>query len=108
MKNSLLVALLLITVSSFSQSSKDSEWDDWFMPGVAYKSYIPKNSSDLGVYHGVMTEFVIYARAKGSESRSSGPSRIKTYGNLSIMSSTQSEAKDIFHAKLDPIVGPRV
>ncbi len=95
-----LISSLLILTSFVTFSQKDSEWDDYFMPGVGYKTYIPKNQSDLGIYHGVMTEFVIYARAKGIQSKSSGPARIKTYGNLSIMASDNAIAKDIFYANL--------
>lgn len=72
------------------------EWDDYFMPGVGYKVYVPKNQKDLGVYQGVETEFVIYARAKGSTSYKSGPSRVKTYGNLGILKSDKAGAKDLF------------
>jgi hypothetical protein len=92
--------LLFSTQFSFAQTNKDSEWDDYFMPGVGYKMYVPKNTANLGVYTGLMTEFVIYARAKGKGSNSSGPARIKTYGNLSIMSSDNAEAKDIFYSNV--------
>ncbi|MBI3133791.1 MAG: hypothetical protein HYZ14_03865 [Bacteroidetes bacterium] len=99
MKIILLTAFVALSINAFCQND-DTEWDDYFMPGVGYKMYVPKNTTDLGVYHGVMTEFVIYARAKGLKSSSTGPARIKTYGNLSIMSSTQSEAKDIFYCNM--------
>lgn len=85
---------------SLSFISNAQEWDDYFMPGIGYKTYFPKNHSDLGVYHGIMTEFVIYAKAKGADTKTSGPARIKTYGNLSIMGSDNSSAKDIFFANL--------
>ena len=96
MKN--LIVLALIMTSFVASAQKDTEWDDYFMPGIGYKAYIPKNRADLGVYHGVMTEFVIYARAKDARSTQSGPARIKTYGNLSIMTSDNATAKDIFFA----------
>lgn len=92
------LSLLLLSMSVFAQ--KDTEWDDYFMPGVGYKLYVPINSDSLGTYHGIMTEFVIYASAKGKKSKSSGPARVKTYGNLSIMSSDQEGIKDIFFANL--------
>jgi hypothetical protein len=95
MKTICLLCLMFSSISLFSQYS-DNEWDDYFMPGIGYRAYFPKNTSDLGVYQGVMTEFVIYARAKGSYSSFTGPSRIKTYGNLSIMTSNNELAKDIF------------
>ncbi len=94
------ITSIIILISYFSIAQKDSEWDDYFMPGVGYKTYIPKNEKKLGIYHGVMTEFVIYARAKGISSKTTGPARIKTYGNLSIMASDNSNAKDIFFANL--------
>jgi len=98
-----LLALLLPAASFFAQENsptKDREWDDYFMPGLGYKCYVPKNDKKLGVYQGVMTEFVIYARAKGKESYKSGPARVKTYGNLSIMKSDQDSARDIFNANV--------
>lgn len=97
MKNTLLS--FLIAFSSFgavAQTSESLEWDDYFMPGVGYKLYMPKNQDSLGMYSGISTEFVIYARARSSDSWRSGPSRVKTYGNLSIMHSDNSTAKDIF------------
>jgi hypothetical protein len=94
-----VTALLLISLFTYAriEPETDTEWDDYFMPGIGYKFYVPKNSQ-LGVYHGLMTEFVFYARAKGRFSKHSGPSRIKTYGNLSIMSSDNEEAKNIFYS----------
>lgn len=92
----LIAALLISTTTLTAQSATTTEWDDYFMPGVGYKTYIPKKSDSLGMYHGVVTEFIIYARAKGDESWKSGPARVKTFGNLSIMKSTKEEAKDIF------------
>ena len=101
MKNQLstLFIALLIGVSAQAQTT---EWDDYFMPGVGYKIYIPKNQDSLGTYHGIMTEFIVYARAKGKNAGSyhTGPARIKTYGNLSIMTSDNSQAKDIFFANM--------
>jgi hypothetical protein len=85
MKKYLALFILALTVQSLN-AQEDSEWDDYFMPGIGYKLYMPKNKS-LGVYHGLMTEFVVYARAKGKASTRTGPARIKTYGDLSIMSS---------------------
>jgi hypothetical protein len=99
---SALFATCLLSFLSFAQTNTNSyeEWDDYFMPGVGYKMYLPKNSDGLGVYQGIMTEFVIYARAKGSLSSKSGPARVKTYGNLSIMRSDQDSARDIFGANV--------
>jgi hypothetical protein len=91
---------LVISVTSCFAQYEDDEWDDYFMPGVGYKMYVPKNSDSLGVYQGVMTEFVIYSRAKGDSSYRTGPARVKTYGNLSIIASNKEGAKDIFFANL--------
>lgn len=114
MKQLLLCLLLLTAAVTYGQDSTtaadpdleelywsaDHEWDDWFMPGVGYKVFMPRNSEDLGVYHGFVTEFVIYARAKGKRSIQSGPSRVKVYTNLNILSSDQPDAKDLFLANL--------
>lgn len=84
-----------------SKSKNETEWEDWFMPGFGYKVFSPKNSDSLGTYKGYVTEFVIYAKARKGESKwGSGPSRVKTYGNLAILASDKSEVKDIFYANL--------
>lgn len=102
MKNLILFSLLTITLTSFSytaDSCRSTYWNDWFMPGGGYKTYIPKNS-DFGVYHGFNTEFVIYARAKNKCSHYGGPARTKFYSSLSIMASTKSESRDIFFSNV--------
>jgi hypothetical protein len=67
------------------------------MPGVGYRYYIPKNNKVLGEYRGVVSEFVVYARAKAPDSKTwKGPSRLKTYGNVSLMKSSIEENNDLF------------
>jgi hypothetical protein len=100
MKQILLTLSMFVITAATAQSYNDDEWDDYFMPGIGYKVYTPKNDTKLGVYQGIVTEFVIYARAKGKTSSSSGPARVKTYGNLSIMGSDSDSAKDIFSTNL--------
>jgi hypothetical protein len=91
-----ILTLAFSTLIAFSQNNS-TEWDDYFMPGIGYKLYLPKNHEELGTYKGIMTEFVFYARAKEKNSyRYSGPARVKTYGNLSILTSDNENAKDIF------------
>lgn len=100
MKHCYLLIVLLWSAAVNAQSTDpNQEWDDYFMPGVGYKFYTPKNSDSLGVYSGISTEFVIYAKARTGPggSYAYGPSRVKTYGNLSIMKSDKSSAKDIFN-----------
>ncbi|MES2556926.1 MAG: hypothetical protein V4604_12295 [Bacteroidota bacterium] len=98
----LLIATFLLFGSTVQaqNGSVNAEWDDYFMPGIGYKVYTPKQSDSLGVYHGIMTEFVIYARARGGETWRSGPSRVKTYGNLSILKSNADGARDIFNVNV--------
>lgn len=95
----MLATMFSATVFSQSETPANQEWDDYFMPGVGYKIYTPKNSDSLGVYQGISTEFVIYAKARTGQSTygNYGPSRVKTYGNLSIMKSDKNSAKDIFN-----------
>lgn len=88
-------------LSETSKSKNETEWEDWFMPGFGYKVFSPKNSDSLGTYKGYVTEFVIYAKARKGESKwGSGPSRVKTYGNLAILASDKDGVKDIFYANL--------
>jgi hypothetical protein len=86
-----------------NKGEENSEWDDYFMPGLGYKAFIPKDS-EMGVYHGLVTEFVIYARARGENPkysyRSNGPARMKSYINLSIMKSDKASVNDIFITNL--------
>ncbi|WP_343747221.1 hypothetical protein [Fluviicola sp.] len=91
------IAIMLLFGSSVYSQSSSEEWDDYFMPGIGYKVYTPKNHSKLGVYQGIVTEFVIYASAKNQVSRMSGPARVKTYANLSILKSDQDSARNIFN-----------
>lgn len=99
MRKLLLAIVVSMSSVSMAQNDENTEWEDYFMPGLGYKVYVPKNSK-LGVYHGVVTEFIFYARAKGRSPKkyraSEGPSRIKTYGNLSMLKSDGEGAKDIF------------
>jgi len=97
MKKRFVFCCVLTCLGLLSFGQDDLEWDDYFMPGIGYKVYAPKNDS-LGVYQGIMTEFVIYSRAKGSGSRKTGPTRIKTYGDLSIIKSDKEGSKDIFYS----------
>ncbi|HLP55053.1 MAG TPA: hypothetical protein VK151_08490 [Fluviicola sp.] len=102
MKNStfLIAIFLLFGSAAHAQKENDTEWDDYFMPGVGYKVYTPKNIDSLGIYQGIMTEFVIYARARTGDSWRSGPARVKTYGNLSIMKSDVDGARDMFNVNV--------
>lgn len=93
----IIICIVFAAVKGWGQS--DLEWDDYFMPGLGYKVYAPKNDS-LGVYQGIITQFVIYSRAKGSASKLNGPSRIKTYGDLSIIKSDKQGIRDIFYCNL--------
>ncbi len=95
----LVIITCCIQLTSIAQN-KDEEWDDYFMPGVGYKVYTPKRMDSLGTYQGVSTEFVIYARARKGVSWKSGPSRVKTYGNLSILKSDANNARDIFNVNI--------
>lgn len=101
MKNVCTIVVLFITTSLMSNHvfSQTEEWDDYFMPGLGYKVYTPKNTAKLGVYQGIVTEFVIYAKAKKGNTYKSGPARVKTYANLSILKSTASSdsARNIFN-----------
>ncbi|MCB9263333.1 MAG: hypothetical protein H6607_13250 [Flavobacteriales bacterium] len=105
----LFLLLSVISQKSLCQDSSASyysgydEWDDYFMPGIGYRSYYPINKKDLGVYNGFVTEFVIYARAKGKNKNhiyTPSPSRVKTYGNLCILNSTEPTAKKIFFSNI--------
>ena len=97
MKHFFFISILLLFLTNKSVYAQTEEWDDYFMPGIGYKVYTPKNSAKLGVYQGIVTEFVIYAKAKNKLSSQSGPARVKTYANLSILKSNQDSARNIFN-----------
>jgi hypothetical protein len=92
----IFLGLILFTTGL---SAQDEEWDNYFMPGLGWKVYVPKQDT-MGVYQGVITEFVFYARAKGVGSNRGGPARVRTYGNLSIMKSDKQNSGDIFFSNL--------
>jgi hypothetical protein len=104
MKKILFALSMFVGFGSFAgDDERGTEWSNYFMPGLGYKVYVPRNT-DLGMYQGVVTEFIFYARAKGSNPKYSwerkGPSRVKTYGNLSILKSDAEGAKDIYFSNL--------
>jgi len=113
MKTNFFITLIFLSISicTYSQNENeeeydwsntetvDNEWDDYFMPGIGYKVYSPSNDS-LGIFHGVMTQFVIYSRAKSRSSLKTGPARVKIYGDLSIIKSNKDNIRDIFYSNL--------
>lgn len=53
------------------------EWNSFFMPGVSFDTYHPRNEN-MGFFYGPSAEFVIHSRTKRKYSDLKGPSRIKT------------------------------
>lgn len=102
MKHLILVLFILMFSTPFlfaqeiAEDKRPTEWDDYFMPGVGYKVFVPRDTASLGIYHGLLTEFVFYARAKSAASKWGGPARSRTYINLSIMESSKKSIDDIF------------
>lgn len=99
MKKLIIAAFVLLSIKSIGQNET---WDDYFMPGLGYKVFTPKDES-LGLYQGIVTEFVIFARAKSNETDSyhySGPTRIRNYVNFSVLESDKKGSNDIYTANL--------
>lgn len=106
MKRTVLAMLMLLafsalsfgqesTVSADQDSTDETEWDDWFMPGVGYQLYLPRNT-DFGMFQGVVPEFVIFARHLGKRSDYGGPGRVKVYMNIGILTSSEEGVEDLF------------
>ena len=93
--------ITFIAISTFASTqnlysqNNDKEWDDYFMPGVGYKTYNPINSDSIGNFQGIVVDFLLYGRAKGQDSHKYGPSRVKVYMNFSIMENQEKNRKSI-------------
>jgi hypothetical protein len=103
-----LLFLLLGTTSLYAQpgiealESKEidpsdenylQDFDAFFMPGLGYRVYTPKNDT-LGLFHGLSVEFLFFERIRQTNSR--GPSHSRMYGKLSILSSNEEDVNDLF------------
>jgi Putative Ig domain len=88
-----------------SSSSKTIElkvkekWESFFLPGLAYTTYIPNNTAKLGIYHGLSINYILLAWVHRNEKR--GPSHGRLYFKLDILNST----KDLTNLKGDDLSG---
>lgn len=73
--------------------SSDKINETYFMPGAAWDIYQPR-SADISPYSGPSVEYVFYARSKFGYTSGRGPSRIKTYGKIGILTA-DAESPDV-------------
>jgi len=69
-------------------------FEAFFMPGVSYTLYVPKESDSTGIFKGIAVNYLIYS--KMYQNNKPGPSHVRFYTKLSIMKSDQEEINDIF------------
>ncbi len=69
-------------------------FEAFFMPGLSYTMYVPKESDSTGVFKGLAVNYLLYC--KMYQNNKPGPSHVRFYTKLSIMKSDQDNVKDIF------------
>jgi hypothetical protein len=120
MKKHLLVSLFLCLnyAGVFGQSSHgDSSWyegryrsqeemkairkkeaketfETWFMPGLGYSIYQPKQRDSTGQFSGLTVDYLIYANVDQNDDP--GPSHVRVYSKLNIMNSDRKSINSMF------------
>ncbi|MCD4664524.1 MAG: hypothetical protein K8R68_04570 [Bacteroidales bacterium] len=69
-------------------------FEAWFMPGLGYTFYYPKESDSTGLFHGIAVNYLIYA--KMYQNNKPGPSHVRFYSKFSIVKSDRSGINDLF------------
>jgi hypothetical protein len=99
-KIAVFLLLLLINLYLIAQDEednkkiKDYDFEGVFMPGAGYSFYIPKSQDSLGTFGGFAVEFLVYGKV--AQNDNSGPSHIRTYAKLNLMSSSKAGVSDLF------------
>jgi hypothetical protein len=78
--------VLHVEVPSEHARERDN-WESYFLPGVGYAFYAPRQESTFGLFHGVALEVLIGAWIHRNENR--GPSHGRVYASAEILDSTE-------------------
>jgi hypothetical protein len=71
-----------------------NNYEVYFMPGLAYSFYQPKLKDDLGYFHGLAIEYLIFAQVHRNDNP--GPSDVRVYAKLNLMQSSKKSVSDLF------------
>ncbi|MBN1339718.1 MAG: hypothetical protein JXA03_10365 [Bacteroidales bacterium] len=85
------------TDPDFEQTLKEYEklnYEAYFMPGLGFSLYTPKETDSTGLFNGITVNYLIYSKMYQNDKP--GPSIVRFYTKLSIMKSDDKEIKDLF------------
>lgn len=80
-----------IPLSEYEIRKKEYEqknFSTYFMPGLAFKYYIPNNRDSIGAFRGITIEYIIFAKVEQNDNP--GPSHVRIYAKLNILKNTKS------------------
>jgi hypothetical protein len=65
-----------------------------FMPGVGYALYQPNLNDTLGLFSGIVVEYLLYAKV--GQNDNPGPSHVRLYSKLNILQSDKKKISPVF------------
>jgi hypothetical protein len=68
------------------RSPLGEQWQSFVSPGAGYSIYIPTDQTNLGIFHGISTQFIWYSTANNS---GRAPSNFQLYTRVGILKSTK-------------------
>lgn len=71
-----------------AQGKLSEHWNSYISPGAGYSVYIPADKANLGVFHGVSTQF-IWITTNNNSGRA--PSNFQLYTRVGILNSTKAQ-----------------
>ncbi|MBN3036316.1 MAG: hypothetical protein JW861_12090 [Bacteroidales bacterium] len=69
-------------------------FEAYFMPGLGYSLFVPKEADSTGLFNGIAVNYLIYS--KMYQNNEPGPSIVRFYTKLSIMKSDEKPIRDLF------------
>jgi hypothetical protein len=69
-------------------------FETWFMPGLGYSIYQPKQRDSTGQFSGLTVDYLIYANVDQNDDP--GPSHVRVYSKLNIMNSDRKSINSMF------------
>jgi hypothetical protein len=85
---------LFLTVQGDGESGPDSEWESFFMPGVGYSVYTPRDHARWGTMHGATIEVLLGSWIHHNDNR--GPSHGRIYLQAELLDSTRQDVPILF------------
>lgn len=78
--------------------SESDDWESYFLPGVGYSLYTPRDRDTFGAFRGPTLEILIAAWIHRNENR--GPSHGRVYMNVELQESTEPDVSLLFNYAL--------